>query len=176
VLKEFFPDKPYRALTPETAQLVLQMLRRAVNEGGTSGSLRSRYNLTNDVAAKTGTTQSNTDGWFMAITPNLVVGTWVGADDPRIRFRSTALGQGARTALPIFANFLQFANRDRDLNSITRSQFASLPASLERRLDCDFFKTDSNFLEQLFGRKDKEPKRKFGNPKKEGFFKRLFKR
>jgi penicillin-binding protein 1A len=175
VLEEFVPGKPYQALTSETAQLVLHMLRRAVNEGGTSGSLRMRYSLANDVAAKTGTTQSNTDGWFIAITPNLVVGAWVGADDPRVRFRSTALGQGSRTALPIVANFFQFANRDRDLNFITRAQFNALPPSWERRIDCDFFKSDTTFLEQLFGRKNREPRRKFGKPKKEGFFKRLFK-
>jgi penicillin-binding protein 1A len=174
VLEKFLPHKPYQALSSESAQLILHMLRRSVNEGGTSGSLRSRYNLANDMAGKTGTTQSNTDGWFMAITPNLIMGAWVGADDPRIRFRSTALGQGARTALPLVANFYQLANQDPTLVQITRARFPELSHALERRVDCDFFKTENNFLKRIFVKKNKEQKREFGKPKKEGFFKRLF--
>ncbi|HTF22149.1 MAG TPA: transglycosylase domain-containing protein, partial [Chryseolinea sp.] len=104
-------DEPVAALSKETSAMMLHMLRRVVNEG-TGASLRTKFGLTNDIAGKTGTTQSNTDGWFIAITPRLVVGCWVGADDPRMHFRSTSLGQGAATALPVVGRFLQQMNDD----------------------------------------------------------------
>lgn len=173
VLERFTIPQQQQALSAESAQLILHMLRRVVNEG-TAASLRSRFGLSNDIAGKTGTTQSNTDGWFMAITPKLVVGVWVGADDARIRFRSTALGQGARTALPIVGDFLKSANEYPSLNGITQARFAALPASLERQIDCDLFKEDGNIITRIFGKKDKEKKKEFGEKEKKGFLKRLF--
>lgn len=175
ILERFTPAKQQQALSDESAQMILHMMKRVVNEG-TAAGLRSRFGLQNDVAGKTGTTQSNTDGWFMAITPKLVIGSWVGADDPRIRFRSTALGQGARTALPITGDFLQTANRDGSLNSITHARFTALPTSLERRIDCDLSKEDGNIITRIFGRsdKEKEKKKEFGKKEKKGFFRRLF--
>src|SRR6478735_8182595 len=140
MLEQFSSNEPVQSLSSESAQMILHMLRRAINEVGTGSGLRSRYQLTNDIAGKTGTTQSNADGWFMAITPHLVIGTWVGADDPRIRFRSTDLGQGSRTALPLVGNFLQLVNRDASLSYIAHAQFAPLANSLERKIDCNFFK------------------------------------
>ncbi|HNV30050.1 MAG TPA: transglycosylase domain-containing protein [Cyclobacteriaceae bacterium] len=169
MLEQFKPTEATQAMSAESAALMVHMLRRAVNEG-TSSSLRSRFGLTNDIAGKTGTTQSNTDGWFMAITPKLVMGAWVGADDPKIRFRSTALGQGSRTALPIVGEFIRLSNQDKELNSITRARFAPLPNAWARKIDCDLYRSD-NFLERLVGSKDKQ--REFGKEKK-GFFKRLF--
>ena len=175
ILERFNSSEQHQALSEESAQMILHMLKRVVNEG-TAASLRSRFGLNNDIAGKTGTTQSNTDGWFMAITPKLVIGTWVGADDPRIRFRSTSLGQGARTALPITGDFLQAANQDDELNSITQARFSALPNSLERKIDCDLFKEDGNLITRIFGKrdKDKEKKKEFGKKEKKGFFKRLF--
>lgn len=178
ILERFNSGEQHQALSPESAQMILYMLKRVVNEG-TAAGLRSRFGLTNDIAGKTGTTQSNTDGWFMAITPRLVIGAWVGADDPRIRFRSTALGQGARTALPITGEFLRLANQDESLNSITQARFASLPNSLERKIDCDLFREDGNIITRIFGKrdKDKEKKKEFGKKeKKKGFLQRLFDR
>jgi penicillin-binding protein 1A len=175
VLEEFRPIEPTQAIDPDNADLMLHMLRRAVNEG-TSASLRTRFELTNDIAGKTGTTQSNTDGWFMAITPKLVIGAWVGADDARVRFQSTALGQGARTALPIVAEFIQRANHDATLDYITQARFPELRYSLENKIDCDLFKEDTNLLKRIFGNddKDKEKKKEFGK-KDKGFFRKLFK-
>lgn len=169
VLEQFKPTVGTQAMSAESAALMVHMLKRAVDEG-TSSSLRSRFGLTNDIAGKTGTTQSNTDGWFMAITPKLVMGAWVGADDPKIRFRSTVLGQGSRTALPIVGEFLKLSNQDKELNSITQAQFTPLPHTWARKIDCDLSRSD-NFLERLVGTKDKQ--REFGKEKK-GFFKRLF--
>ena len=75
--------------------------KATVNEG-TATRLRYKYELQNDIAGKTGTTPDNKDGWFVGITPELVCVTWVGADDHRIGFRNTGIGQGANSALPIF--------------------------------------------------------------------------
>ena len=171
-LEKFEPSVSQQAIDPENAALMLHMLRRAVNEG-TSASLRSRFNLPNDIAGKTGTTQSNTDGWFVAITPKLVIGSWVGADDPRIRFRSTALGQGAKTALPIVGEFLQLSNQDHRLDSITRVRFPELSSSLENKIDCALYRNDNNLFKRIFKNPDKEKKKEFGKEKR-GFFKRLF--
>jgi penicillin-binding protein 1A len=180
VLERFKPVSGTQALTKENAQLLVQMLKRVVDEG-TGAGMRSRYGIQNDMAGKTGTTQSNADGWFISMTPQLVIGSWVGADDPRIRFRSTALGQGASTALPIVATFFQQVNADPEFKQMNRSRFAPLPAHLERRLSCDLYKTDTNVLEKIFGKKEKESTRTFGEKetqnekkKKKGFFKKLF--
>jgi penicillin-binding protein 1A len=172
MLERFQGGRPTQAMSEETALLMLHMLRRAVNEG-TSASLRSQFGLTNDIAGKTGTTQSNTDGWFIGITPKLVVGAWVGGDDPSIRFRTTSLGQGARTALPLVGEFLKLTRKDKSLDSISNARFAALPPSLAQKIDCDFYKEDKNIFRKLSGRKEK--KKNFGEGKK-GFFKGLFKK
>lgn len=176
-LERFQPAVQQQVLSPDNAQLILHMLKRVVDEG-TAAGLRTRFGLPNDIAGKTGTTQSNTDGWFIAVTPKLVIGSWVGADDPRIRFRSTSLGQGARTALPIAGDFLRAANQDPELNPITQARFAPLPRSLEKKIDCDLFKEDGNIFTRIFGKRDKEKEKKkeFGKKEKKGFFRRLFDR
>jgi penicillin-binding protein 1A len=174
IVRQFKPEPAEQVLSQETAQLMVQMLKRAINEG-TGARLRSRYGITNDVAGKTGTTQSNADGWFMAMMPKLVIGCWVGADDRRIRFRTTSLGQGANTALPIVARFIQKANADPSLDPLMNARFASLPRSLENDLSCALYKSDKTLLERIFGKKDKESKRDFEDKKKKpGFFKKLF--
>jgi penicillin-binding protein 1A len=93
-------------ITPENAEIIVNMLRNVVNYGTASG-IRTAYGLDNDIAGKTGTTQLNTDGWFIGFTPDLIAGVWVGGDNPVIRFRSMAYGQGAHTALPIWAGFMR---------------------------------------------------------------------
>jgi penicillin-binding protein 1A len=93
-------------ITQENAEIIVNMLRNAVNYGTASG-IRTAYGLDNDIAGKTGTTQMNTDGWFIGFTPDLIAGAWVGGDNPVIRFRSMAYGQGAHTALPIWAGFMR---------------------------------------------------------------------
>lgn len=177
VLETFAQEPPEQALSPESAQLMLHMLRRTVNEG-TGSRLRTQYGITADMAGKTGTTQSNADGWFMAVLPDLVIGAWVGADDPRIHFRSTALGQGASTALPIVGKLLQQVQADKELNHLVSEQFPELPSSLKNRLSCEMYKSDKNFFQKIFGKKEKESRRSFGEPEKEkkkkSFFDKLF--
>jgi penicillin-binding protein 1A len=137
-----------RALSRETAQMVRQMLQTVVHEG-TASRLRWKYGVYNDVAAKTGTTQANADGWFMAMTPRLVMGTWVGADDPRIRFRHTTLGQGSNTALPIVAYFLRQVNDNPAYKKISGAKFPALENELRKKLNCDLYELDDNLLMEI---------------------------
>lgn len=160
ILEEFETSPKERALSESTADMMIHMLKRVVNEGTGSG-LRARYGLSNDIAGKTGTTQSNADGWFIGITPHLVIGAWVGADDPRMHFKSTAQGQGAATALPIVAKLLQYANKNMELTYYTKAKFSPISPTLLDRLDCDLERSDRNFFQRLFNIKKKVKARKF---------------
>jgi penicillin-binding protein 1A len=108
ILEEFTPKKN-EALRVQTAYIICKMLEKVVEPGGTGARLRRNYKIPTDaaIAGKTGTTQNNSDGWFMGLTPNLVSGCWVGAEERNVHFRSTGLGQGANMALPIFAKFME---------------------------------------------------------------------
>jgi penicillin-binding protein 1A len=158
--------KGTRVLSKETTQMMLHMLRSVVSEG-TGSSLRYKYGITNDVAGKTGTTQSNVDGWFMAVMPRLVIGTWVGADDPRMHFKSTALGQGAATALPVVARLILRANQDKTLRPMMEARFAPMPAHLLDQMDCERSKSNKNFFERIF-RKNKKKGVKVTKFRKQG--------
>jgi penicillin-binding protein 1A len=150
--KRFDEFKPVgegkRALSVETSQLVTRLMQTVVHEG-TASRLRWKYGIYNDVAGKTGTTQSNADGWFIGMTPRLVIGTWVGADDPRIRFRSTELGQGSSTALPMVAYFLKHVDEDTAFAKLSKARFKPLPYELQERLDCDLYELDDALWEQI---------------------------
>ena len=104
--KNINPLNWQQVLTTDQADIMTRMMKSVVNDG-TAGRMRSTYDLTSDIAGKTGTTQSHADGWFMCYTPNLVCGAWVGGSLPSIRFRDISEGQGAYTALPICGMFLQ---------------------------------------------------------------------
>jgi penicillin-binding protein 1A len=99
-----------RVLSSTVAYEILKMMKGVV-QGGTGSSLRGAYRpwggITAPTAGKTGTTQNNADGWFMGLTPELVTGVWVGAEDPTVRFRTMTWGQGARMALPIYGYYMQ---------------------------------------------------------------------
>lgn len=160
-------EKPKKAITSETAAMMIHMLESVVSEG-TGSSLRNVYGLTNDIAGKTGTTQSNVDGWFIAASPGIVVGAWVGSDDPRMHFRSTTLGQGAATALPIIAKTYQLANKDPELKERMYRRFEPLSERLLSKLDCAPSKSDANFIQKLFGIKKKTKVKKFKGARKSG--------
>jgi penicillin-binding protein 1A len=154
---DFVPEESgKRALSSETAQLVRHMMQGVMSEG-TASRMRWRYRVYNDMGGKTGTTQSNADGWFMGITPTLVLGAWVGADDPRIRFRYTSLGQGSNTALPVAAYFMQQLNRDKSFQEISQAKFPPLSTELLQQLDCDLYELDDDLImevEQLIDHRD----------------------
>lgn len=108
--------KPYskEVLNENVAYETLKMMKQVVS-GGTGGSLRggrSWGGITAPTAGKTGTTQSNSDGWFMGLTPELVTGVWVGAEDRSVRFKTMEWGQGARMALPIYGYYMQKVYKD----------------------------------------------------------------
>ncbi|HTN69216.1 MAG TPA: transglycosylase domain-containing protein [Dysgonamonadaceae bacterium] len=98
-----------------TSFKMLDMLR-AVVDGGTGGRLRFRYNLKGQMGGKTGTSQNNSDGWFMSFTPDIVAGAWVGGEERSIHFDQMAQGQGASMALPIHGLFYQKIYADPDIN------------------------------------------------------------
>lgn len=138
-----------RILSSETVQLVTDLLKTVIHEG-TASRLRWRYGVYNlDVAGKTGTTQANADGWFMCYTPNLVIGSWVGADDPRIRFRYTKLGQGSSTALPITGYFLKSIEQDKSFEPWLKNRFTTLPSTLREKLDCDLYELSDTLQYQI---------------------------
>lgn len=115
VIEEFAPQSN-TALSEEKAYMMIDMLKGVVDEQfGTGNRLRYRYNFKNEIAGKTGTTQDNSDGWFVGMTPNLVSGAWVGCSEREMRFHSTALGQGANTALPIWALYMKRVYADRSI-------------------------------------------------------------
>ena len=117
VLREFSP--PAKAvIKPETAYLMTYMLQGAVLEpGGTAEGLkRTGIVAGNEIGAKTGTTSNFSDGWFMGVTQKLVAGVWVGGDDRSIHFRSLALGQGAKMAMPVYAKFMEKVYGDASLS------------------------------------------------------------
>ncbi|WP_044637389.1 penicillin-binding protein 1A [Siansivirga zeaxanthinifaciens] len=137
-----------------TRQVMLQIMQSTVNTG-TAARLRSTYGLKNDIAGKTGTTQNNKDGWFVGITPHLVTVTWVGNDNHHIGFKTTGIGQGANSALPIFAQFYKSLNNDSQFKAITQSHLETPTDAVLNDLDCETEKRDG-FLKRLFGSKKKE--------------------
>ncbi|MEN9698909.1 MAG: hypothetical protein RLZZ301_107 [Bacteroidota bacterium] len=111
-----------QALNSTVAYEMLQMMKGVVNHG-TAGSLRggrSWGGITAPTAGKTGTTQNNSDGWFVGITPELVTGVWVGAEDRAVRFKSMTWGQGGRMALPIYGYYMQRIYKDPGIALSTR--------------------------------------------------------
>lgn len=111
-------------VSPENCRAVINMME-AVIDGGTGRGIRTIYKIAGDFAGKTGTTQNNSDGWFVGITPNLVTGCWVGADDPRVHFRTTTYGQGAYMALPIVGKFFHKTYSDSKFAALKNSSFIS---------------------------------------------------
>ncbi|MEI7661161.1 MAG: transglycosylase domain-containing protein [Bacteroidota bacterium] len=129
-----FSAKSQEAISEETAYLMIQLMKGVV-EGGTSVRLRYKYGFDNPIAGKTGTTQNQSDGWFMGITPDLVTGVWVGCEDRAAHFRTIALGQGANMALPIWALYMQRVYADYSLH-ISKRDFDSPSKPLSVDLNC----------------------------------------
>lgn len=133
VLASFEPE-PKNVLSEEHAYLIIELLKGVVNQG-TAQRLRFRYNFKNEIGGKTGTTQNQSDGWFMGITPNLVTGVWVGAADRRMRFRSIRYGQGANMALPIWGLYMNDVYADSRIQ-LPMEQFKKPPEANKYNLNC----------------------------------------
>jgi len=134
IIEEFSPERK-EAMSEETAYLMLELMKGVVMSG-TGRRLRYKYGFTNPIAGKTGTTQNQSDGWFIGITPELSTGIWVGAEDRAVHFRTITLGQGANMALPIYALFMQKVLDDPELN-ISTGDFEKPLEPLSVEIDCD---------------------------------------
>ncbi|MGY8988380.1 MAG: transglycosylase domain-containing protein [Flavobacteriales bacterium] len=143
ILEEFTP-KTQEAMSKETADLMVRLLQGVVDgvysptvgkTRGTGVRLRFKYGFQNEMGGKTGTTQNQSDGWFMGITPNLVSGVWTGCEDRSAHFRDIYFGQGANMALPVYAEYLQRVYADTALTAIYPIDF-DIPKSIDVRLDC----------------------------------------
>ena len=153
VLQEFRPESR-EVITENTAYLMCNLLEGVVT-GGTGVRLRYKYKLMNPMGGKTGTTQKHADGWFIGVTPDLVGGVWVGAEDRSIHFQNLANGQGASMALPIWAKFLLKVYADPRLKMSDRP--FDRPAGINKRLDCDETISEAEVKEMNNGiREDEE--------------------
>ncbi len=123
------------ALNEQTAYTMTYMLKGVVQEG-TGHRLQFKYGLYNPIGGKTGTTNDNSDGWFIGITPQIVAGVWTGCEDRDIHFRTTNLGEGANTALPIFALFMKKVYADASLK-ISKQDFNPPKGGNTITLDCN---------------------------------------
>ena len=160
-------------LNAVNCQIITHMMESVVNKG-TGAGIRTVYHIPGDFAGKTGTTQNQSDGWFVGMTPDLVTGCWVGAEDPGVHFRTITYGQGAYMALPIVGKFYHKLYQD---SRYRKMQFASFPP-LDEELLADLnipayremFEIDKedNIIDRLFEGKSKEDKLKeIQEPQKE---------
>lgn len=151
----------------------------AVIQEGTGKRLINNYGLNMAIAGKTGTTQNQADGWFISYTPRIVVGIRVGANNSRIHFKSTSLGQGANMALPIFGLFMQDCLKSSTYSYWENLSFPVPPMSTQKELEVPTFKENINILDRLTNRKLEKVKHheevapETEQPKKKGFFKKI---
>jgi penicillin-binding protein 1A len=136
VIEDFAPESN-EAVDEQTAYLMLSLMQGVV-ETGTGIRLKYKYGFRNEIAGKTGTTQNQSDGWFMGITPQLTTGVWVGCEDRSAHFRTIGLGQGANMALPIWALYMQRVYADTSL-TITTNPFPRPSVPLKVEIDCEKF-------------------------------------
>ncbi|MGO4819976.1 MULTISPECIES: penicillin-binding protein 1A [unclassified Flavobacterium] len=145
VIYEPIPES-HDVLNKDIAFAIIKLLE-GVTEGGSGNRLRTEgggygynritgypYKFTNPIAGKTGTTQNQSDGWFMGMVPNLVTGVWVGCEDRSARFKSITYGQGATAALPVWAYFMKLCYADTELK-VSKAEFER-PANLSIKVDC----------------------------------------
>lgn len=135
VIENFVP-KTRQAIDEQTAYKMVYMLRGgAEEEGGSSLGLPRELRIDNEIGGKTGTTNDASDGWYMGATHDLVTGIWVGGDERGVRFPSWDFGQGARTARPIWANYMLAVYKDPS-TGIVKGQFKRPATGLDVSLDC----------------------------------------
>jgi penicillin-binding protein 1A len=190
-----------QALTEGQACLMTEMLQNVIDYG-TGSRLRRGYGIQGDFAGKTGTTQNQSDGWFICYNPQLVTGSWVGAQSPAVRFRSMSLGQGSAMALPIVAWFWHKVANDKKLGKLLTEKFSDPKPEIQALLGCyphigmdpdsfNILMQDSVFrdsIKNVMGRKKDDPASEGGDSeapvdgekgikeeeKKPGLFKKIF--
>ena len=130
-----FNNKKKEAISDYTAYLMANLMQGVVNSG-TGVRLRTAYGLKGEIAGKTGTTNDQSDGWFIGYTPSLTAGVWVGAEDRQVHFESLSLGGGSNMALPIWGIFMQKVINDGTLGVYETDRFIK-PMGIELNLNCD---------------------------------------
>ena len=130
-----FTNRKKEAISDYTAYLMANLMQGVVNSG-TGVRLRSKYGLKGEIAGKTGTTNDQSDGWFIGYTPTLTAGVWVGAEDRQVHFESLSLGGGSNMALPIWGWFMKKVRSDGTLGVDETDRFIA-PAGISLNLDCD---------------------------------------
>ena len=129
-----FNNTKREAIGEHTAYLMANLMQGVVNSG-TGVRLRAKYGLKGEIAGKTGTTNDQSDGWFIGYTPTLTAGVWVGAEDRQVHFESLALGGGSNMALPIWGLFMQKVLKDGTLGVSENDRF--VPSGVKLELNCD---------------------------------------
>ncbi len=148
VIKDYKPET--REVINEYVAYTMIDLMKGVTDHGTGSWVRTRYGLTSEIAGKTGTTNDQSDGWYIGITPNLVTGVWVGCEDRSAHFRGIARGQGAAMALPIWAYYMQSVYKNgKDFGVLPSDKFDK-PADIDQRWDCSS-QTGFNSYESMGG-------------------------
>ncbi len=129
-----FNNRKREAISESTAYLMENLMQGVVN-AGTAGRLRSVYQLKGQIAGKTGTTNDNSDGWFIGYTPSITAGIWTGGEDRQVHFESLALGGGSNMALPIWGIWMKKLIKDGTLGISENDAFIA-PAGVSVNLDC----------------------------------------
>ncbi len=151
VLERFVPETN-EAMSEETAYLMLDLMK-GVKEFGTGRRLKFKYGFTHPVAGKTGTTQNQSDGWFMGLTPELVTGVWVGCEDRSAHFRTIRLGQGSNMALPIWALYMEQLYADEEIN-LSKEDFERPIRPLSVEIDCGKWKQQNQSFDDQVDESD----------------------
>lgn len=150
VLYEHEGSKPEQVISEELARQMIGLLQNVV-EQGTGRRLKYEYGIEIPVAGKTGTTQDHTDGWFIGASPDLIVGVWVGADDPRVHFRYLGSGQGGATALAVFGQMFRHIQKDQQFSAWrSREFYPEAGDTTELRLHCPLYSDSSAAEMQLY--------------------------
>lgn len=139
---EYFESEHVEAMDDVTAYKMIELMKGVV-QSGTGVRLKYKYGLRNPIAGKTGTTQNQSDGWFMGITPDLTTGIWTGAEDRAVHFRTIALGQGSNMALPIWALYMQKVYADSTLN-VSQGDFEKPLSDVSLEFDCELYEQEQS--------------------------------
>ena len=161
------PEKPAKIFSTKTSQMITAMLQQVITQG-TGVKIRNQYGIKAELAGKTGTAQNYSDAWFIAYTPDLVLGTWVGARTPDVHFNSEK-GSGSSLALPVVANVIREIEKDSALRKRYLTPFG-FPNDVYSFLQCEPFRQNGfrGFFNRLFNingkkyndTKDSDKKRK----------------
>ena len=142
VLENFLPSQRKEVISEVTAYTIALMMQGVIKNG--TGRRMASYGIDGEVAGKTGTTNDNSDAWFIGYTPQLLGGTWVGCDDRFIRFNSTNIGQGSAAALPIWAYFFNKVYADKTLG-VDRDAKFSKPETMSNDVIYDYMNNNRDY-------------------------------